>query len=325
MERTIYTDVVVVGAGLTTDIQPPADEVQEVTILGSSVWIGVAPNSKPNMNVGLFDTAIGPSLFLRGADIRGWNRTQHLIIDNTNYLRLTNAAGAGANLSWGAKVIRRGGATIVRSDLQTVGAGLTYSLQPVVGEDIVVRDFCSDQWVGAAPAGLPNLNIDLDNGTLTARMMQSSDTAQWEPEMELYITNANYITITNAAGVQAVIGFSAEVIREYGAGISVVQSDVVACLAGASVDFQPPAGEEWEVTMIGGVTWAGAPPLAFPNITAHLFDGTNASMIMDQNNWILHGSKPSIIIDNNNYLRITDTSAAGMNVAISAIMTGQYA
>lgn len=328
MERTIYSAVQAIGAGLNMDLQPPVGEVYEVTAAGSSLWAGVPPFAVPNVSVGLFDGTRGPAHFVRGTDTRGWNRPQHWIIDNTNYLRFTNL-GLAANLSYSAKVVRRYGVgvTTCASDLQVLGAGLTYSLQPPVGTDMVVRDIGSTAWIGAGAAGLPNVNVDLDDATRTARLMQSSDGAQWEPELEIYINNACYITITNALAGAATIGFIAEIIGQHGVGVSRVKSSIVACVAGGNVDFRPPTGEEWKISVITGSVWAGAPPLAFPDVTANLFDGTRASIIMDGNNWVLHGSKPEVIIDNNTYLRVTDTTfpAAGMNVGISAILTGQYA
>lgn len=317
---TVTTDVQLVGAGLNLDILPPVGEDQEVTDIGSSVWVGVVPNTRPQVDVGIFDGALGPSHILRSTDVRGWYRKQRILLSRTNYLRLNNPGGAGANISFSAKIIRRygTGVSIVLTDVQAIGAGLVLSIQPPAGQDWRITEFGSDQWIGAGVAGLPNLLIQITDGVLVATLMQSTDTRQWDAELDLPVTNANYVDVTNTAGVLANVSFSAELIRNYGTGPSIVRSDVLACVGGASVDFIPPLGEEWKVTGIAGATWVGGAPLAFPDLTAHIFNGILAGQIQVQTCWNKQGNPFEIMIDNANYLRLTDTSGIAQSVGIAA-------
>lgn len=326
-EHLVVSDVQVVLAGANWDVQPAAGYNWEVTQIGSSTWVGVPPNAVPQVDVGIFDGAIGPSHILRSTDNRGWLRPQKLMISNGNYLRLNNPGGAQANVSISAKIIRNYGAGlgIVRTDVQTLIAGATYSVQPPAGDNWLIHDIGSNQWVGAAPAGLPNVTVELTDGVLTAMVARGIDFRMWGDEIELYVDNTNYVDLTNDALVAGVVCFVAECIRSKGAGATLVRTDVLACLALASVDFQPPAGHEWEITQFAAANWVGVSPAALPNITAHLFDGTNASMIMSQANLVNQLNKIKIHVDNTDYLRITDASNLPQSVGISAILTQRYA
>jgi len=325
--QTVYSDVQAVVAGANLDVQPAAGMVYEVTDVGGSNWVGVPPGEVPQVDVGLFDGALGPSHILRSTDLRGWYRKQHIMIDNANYLRLNNPGLAGENISHSAQLKQEYGVgfSVCVTDIQTVAAAGVLTIQPPAGYDYKVHDIGSDTWVGAAPAGLPDVQVDLTDGTLVATIMQSTDARQWEPELELFVNNGNYITITNTAAGNADISYSAEIYRYYGAGQSVVISDLQACAAGGNVDFQPAGGVEWRITGFAGATWAGVPPLAFPDITVNLFNGVIAGQLIDEVDWKAQGSLIELHIDNSNYIRITDISGAGMDVGIIGEMSQRYA
>jgi len=320
-------DVLVVGAGANQDIQPPATQDWMVTAIGSSVWVGVVPFQVPQVDVSLWDGALGPSEIMRSTDVRGWMRPLRLHINNGNYLRLNNPGGAGANISWSATLTRYFGAGVsnVISDLQTVGAAAVYDARPPAGYDWLLTDFGSDQWLGAAPAGVPNIDVGLWNGTIYSQILDPASGRMWEPELEIFASRTTYPRITNVDPAQAVICFTGVIYRYYGAGVSVVESLLQTAGAAGSIDFQPAAGEEWRITALAGTLWVGVPPLLFPDLTAHIFDGTNASMICSQTNWLMQGHTPEIFVDNTNYLRITNTNAAQQVVGMSAELTQRYA
>lgn len=325
---TVVTDVQLIGAGLNLDTQPPAGEDWEITDVGSSVWVGAVPNTRPQVDVGIYDGLLGPSHVLRSTDVRGWYRKQRLLASRTNYLRLNNPAGAGADISFSGKLIRRygTGTSVVLTDVQNIGAGLALVIQPVAGQDWRITDFGSDAWVGAAPAGLPDLTVELtDAAPLVAAILQGTDTRQWDAELDIPVNNVNYVTATNTALGAANVSFSAELIRDYGTGASIVRSDLRNCAGGLSVDFIPPAGEEWKVTAIAAATWVGVPPLQFPDVTVHIFGAALASQIQVQTCWNKQGNAFEIMIDNANYLRITDTSGVAQDVGIAAELVLQYA
>lgn len=327
MAVAVVTDVQIVLAGANWDLQPPIGEDYKITAMGSSVWVGVPPNQVPELDIGLFDGALGPSHILRSTDIRGWFRRQNIVISNANYLRINNPGAGNANVSMSVERLREfgpGGADIVRSDIQQLAGAATWSAQPPVGENWAFYDFGSTAWVGAAPAGLPNLQVDLTDGVDLCTLLQGTERRLWDAELTLYANNANYLDITNSAGVQADICFIAELIRDFGAGPGIVTSDVQQCVGAASVDFQPPAGHEWLVTAFGAATWIGVSPNMYPDCTVHIFDGVNASMIASQTNALLQTHDVRIAITNGNYLRMTDTSGVAQDLGISAKVTQEY-
>lgn len=324
---TVKTDIQTIGGGAFYDVQPAAYESFRVIDIGSDEIVGVPPNAVPNVNVALYDGAL-EGFFLRGADVRGWYRKQNFVIDNDKYLRLTNNAVGVAQVSFSAELIRYSGVgeSIVRSDLATVGAAAIVSVQPpTTGQDWVIYDFGSSRWVGAAPNGLPDIEVDLDDGVATARILSSIETRQWEAPLRVVVNNAEYVTLTNSNALAADICWSAELLRYNGSGFSVVRNDVQVAGAGADVLFQPPDGEEWSVNMIGSSNWVGISPAQFPDITASLFDGVLTSPLENAANWRLNGHPLDIRIDHDHYLTVNDASGAGQNIGISAELLQRYA
>lgn len=326
MATNIMSDIQVVGAAGNYDIQPPAGSEWEVLEIGSSVWVGVAPAAVPQVNVGVFNGVIGPAWILRSTDTRGWNRVQHLHVNNTNYIRLNNPGGAGANISFSAKVTRSFGsaASNVNTQLNTVAAAGNWDIQPAAGFEYHILDVGSSLWIGAAPAGLPDVSVQIFDGANAAIVCRGADARGWDKNLDLYLNNANYLRLTNTNVAQAIIGVIGKIARAFGSGATVVRTDVAAIGAGANWDIQPALGEEWLITEIGASTWVGVSPAALPQITVSMFDGVNASVLLqstDNKGWL---DKMEIYIDNTNYLRITDASGAGLNACISAYLTRQY-
>lgn len=323
---TVMNGVATIATGLVVDIRPPATQVWRVTEAGSDQWAGVLPNAISNIDVSLFNGVIQGE-FLRSVDLRGWYRKQNIVIDRDVYVRLTNNALVNAVVSYSAELIYHfgAGASISRSAIQTIGTGLTVDIRPPLNEDWIVHDICSDDWLGAAPVAVPNVEVDLNDGTIVARIMDSTEMRQWEPGQRLFVSRDNYITLTNAGAGNANVGWSAELMRWFGAGATTVRSDVQAVGAGLNVDFRPPVGEEWEVVMFGSSVWAGISPNQFPDITVSIFDGVIASTIETATSWHNNGNEVSVHIDRDRYIRINDASAAGQNVGISAQLTQRYA
>lgn len=326
MASYIMTDIQVVASGANYDIQPGAGYEWEVLEVGSSAWVGVAPNGIPDVNVGIFDGAIGPAWLLQGADIRGWRKTHKWQINNTNYIRLNNTNVAQANISFVAKVARAFGtaASYTRTQLLTVAAGINWDIQPAVGFEYLVQDIGSSLWIGGAPNNLPDVSVSIFDGAIEAIMLRGADARGWDKNLNIYINNTNYLRLNNTNGAQAILAMVGQVAREFGTAASVVITDVQAIGAGLNWDVQPPAGQEWKITEIGGSRWLGVSPDAVPELTVSLFDGVNASVLLqstDSKGWL---DDMEIYIDNANYLRINDVSGVGCNACISGCLTRQF-
>lgn len=326
MATRIVTDIQVVGAGANFDIQPGAGFEWEVLEVGSSAWVGVPPNAVPQVNVGIFNGVIGPAWLLQAADTRGWRKTQHWQVNNVNYIRLNNPGGAGANISFVAKVGRAFGvaASYTRTQLLTVATGINWDIQPAAGFEYLINDVGSSLWIGGAPNNLPDVSVSIFDATNAAIMLRGADARGWDKNLNIYINNTNYLRLTNTNAAQAILAIVGQVAREFGTAASVVITDVQAIGAGLNWDAQPPAGREWKITEIGCSRWLGVSPAALPELTVSLFDGTNASILLqstDSKGWL---DDMEIYTDTTNYLRINDVSGVGCNACISGVLTRQF-
>lgn len=324
----VFTDVQAIAPAGVFDIRPNAGEDWKIRLLGDSLQVGVPPNQVPNIDVAFIDAAgNGPSNLMRSVDLCGWYREQAIAISRNNgYLRLTNN-GLACNVAYSAELIREYGAgsSIVRSDVQPIASLAALRVQPPPGEDWVVTAIGSDQWIGALPAGQPNVRVDMMDGTDTAIMMQSTEARYWENPLEIYVTNGLWIDIVNTSLVQAEISFSAEVIRDYGAGSSIVRSRLIQAGALGVANFQPPPGENWKVTGFGAANWFGVSPLMNPDIDLGMWDGVLNAQISDRANWRGQGHRIEPVVNNTHYLQGTDTSNAINDIGISARLIRTYA
>jgi len=327
MATAIMTDIQIIGAGANFDVQPAAGFEWEVMEVGSSAWVGVAPNGVPQVNVGIFNGVIGPAWLLQAADVRGWRKRHKWQVSNANYLRLNNPGGAGANVSFVARVSRgfgTAGTIYNRTQLATVAAAANFDIQPAVGFEYLITDVASSLWIGGAPNNLPDVTVSLFDGVTAAIVQRGADVRGWEKNLNLYLNRNNYLRLTNTNAAQAIIGVTGQVAREFGTAATVVITDIQAIGAGLNWDVQPAAGQEWKITDLGCSRFLGVSPAALPELTVSLFDGVNASILLrstDTKGWL---DDMEIDIDNTNYLRINDVSGVGCNAAISGVLTRQY-
>lgn len=184
------------------DIQPAAGFEYRITDVGSSLWIGGAPNNLPDVSVSIFDGTLA-AIMLRGADLRGWNKNLDILINNANYLRLTNTNAATAILAVVGVVAREfgSGATVVITDVQAIGAGLNWDVQPPAGQEWRITEIGCSRWLGVSPAALPELTVSIWDGTIGSILLRSTDTKGWIDEMEIYIDNGDYLRINDVSGV----------------------------------------------------------------------------------------------------------------------------
>jgi hypothetical protein len=88
------------------DVQPPAGYEWEVNLFGSSVWVGIPPNAYPNITVSMFDGTLTSNL-QTAANLLMNHHAMKIVINNTNYLRVNDASGAGQNFGYSATLLQR--------------------------------------------------------------------------------------------------------------------------------------------------------------------------------------------------------------------------
>jgi hypothetical protein len=101
----VRSDVQAIAAGANWDVQPAAGEEWLITDFGSGTWVGVAPAALPQITVSLFD-GVNASIVLISTDVKGWLDPIAIQIDNTTYLRINDASGAGQNICFSGVLVR---------------------------------------------------------------------------------------------------------------------------------------------------------------------------------------------------------------------------
>ena len=326
MPTSIMTDVQLVGVGANLDVRPPIGIDWEVTAIGSSIWVGVAPLGNPRVNAGIWDGVNGPAWILAATDVRGWGRRQQIFVSRNNYLRLNNPGAGGENISFSAKVTRIFGVATepVITDVQTIGIAGNMDVIPPAGFEYEITDIGSGLWVGGAPWNVPDVNVSIFDGAVAVPLMLSTDLKGWYKSLKIFIDNTNYLRVTNTNVAGQAIAVIGTIARIRGSAATAVMSDVRAIGAGLTIQIRPPLGEEWMITDIGGSVWVGVPPASLPNLTVEVTDGILASIVArpaDNTPWI---DDMELLVDNTNFIQITDTGGAGCNICFSALKTRIY-
>jgi hypothetical protein len=322
----VFSTVQTVLAGANYDVLPPLGQDWEVTDFGSSAFVGVAPLGVPNLTAGMYNATVGVSALFKNSSaanphLRGWQHPCSLFINNSNYLRVTNPEAGPLNIAISVRLSKQYAPNIVESGVisgtQTLIATGTATVRPPVGEDWLIREVGSSRWVGAQPAGLPNVAISLSDGTNAALIGDGVNTVPWMEPLNLHINNAVFMTLNNPVGAGATVGWSGVKSRVYGPnGFSQVISSVTVLGAGGVATIRPPAGYEYEINNIGCSVWVGAAPNQLPSISVAMTNGVIAPVLQqgtDTKGWL--GSM-RYFLNRTNWMTLTD-AGAGSNVAVS--------
>lgn len=326
----VFSTIQTVLAGASYNLIPPLGEDWEVTDLGSSAMVGVPALGVPNIVAGIFNAAIGVNALFKNTSaanphVRGWQHPPSLHINNSNYLRVTNPEAGPLNLAISARRSKRYGPNILQSSVisgtQTLIAGGVATIRPPVGQDWLIREVGSSRWVGAQPAGLPNVEIRLTDGVNAALIADGTNSIGWLEPLKLHLNNTVYMTLTNPAGAGATVGWSGLIARQYSpAGFSQVISSVTALGAGGIATIIPPVGYEYEITNVGCSVWVGVAPNQIPDVLVQWTDGAITAIL--QNNANVKGwlGSMSYFLKRGGWMTLTDSGGAGCNVCVSGII-----
>lgn len=201
--------------------------------------------------------------------------------------------------------------TLMTGVTPAVGGGATTDIQPAAGMGYCVTEITSDQ---AQVGGVPDISAALRDGVLTDAIMILDPTTEVQKAgraKRLYISNTNYLRVTNTAVGAAVIGRIGFQVRA-----DIIRSDIQTAPNGGTVDIQPPVGEVWWVTEIGAETMNATNEL---DATVSLIDGVTNTAIMRNGARDIGWDSCNWYIDNNIYLRLAPIGAADNDIGLCMI------
>jgi hypothetical protein len=193
-----------------------------------------------------------------------------------------------------------------------VGAGGTHDVIPPAGQEWLIRDVANDV---AFVANVPDMMVALRDGIHADAYLfihPAFDPGRRQRQLELYLTNAVYMRLTNTGGVAGNLSWIGERVT---AGLSI--NNIVTVGAIATVNIQPPAGQTWRITEWGASAFTGIGDIN-PYVDIGITDGTLvASRIVHPN--MMRGQDKAYdwIIDNATYLNVTDIGGGGVDFGYS--------
>ncbi len=299
-----------VGAGATFDVRPPVGQAYLITRVGSdALFVG----NVPEVQVAIRDAVLADAIVQIDPTTDPGKRTRplELYLSRDNFMRITNTAAGGANLSWFGE---RVDPNLVITDLAAIGAGATITIQPPAGQTWRITEFGASVYDVVGDVN-PDVSIGITNGTLAASLILDPNNVRGQDKkLDLIIDNDIYLTITDTSGAGLVLGYS-------GIIVPLVSIGSVQDLAGSgTLDIQPPATEEWEVTEIAVETWnGGGIPNQYPDVLVSMRTGVILSDILEAGSIatsLLWNQQMKLLITNASYLRIAEVSTANNEIGI---------
>lgn len=298
-----------IAGAAVTNIQPPAGQAWVIYEVGSEeAFVGAQPDLAYAIADGVLTEAI--IVIDPTTEAQKGTRAKEIYVTNANYLAITNTAAGAANVGWTGE---RVDPNLVITDMVTCptgGAGLV-DVQPPAGEVWRITEIGSELYNGGA--NHPEVIIGITDGALVASVIcREADQRGWFKALDWIIDNNVYLRFTNNAAADVDIAYCGVLIPQ--ASIGSIQ-DVV---GSATLDIQPPAGQEWVITEIAAETWAGVAPNGYPDIDVSLYDGAVLSEVLEAGAGVSLGWNRRLLlhIDNATYLRITEVSTGNNEVGI---------
>lgn len=316
MPSMLISNISIAIAGAATlDLQPPAGQAWVLREFSSDVaFVG----NQPDLAYGIADGVLTLCDIVQDpttAPQKG-GRPKEIYITNANYLTITNT-GAQAFIGYTGE---RVDPNIVITDMVTspTGAPTYIDVQPPAGETWRITEVGTDTYAGATDH--PEIGFEITDGTLAADILLELCDRGQEKALDWIIDNTIYLRLQNSAAAADVdVAFCGVRIPE--ASIGSIQT----VIGSATLDIQPPAGQEWVVTEIGASVWTGVPGAAdVPSIIVSLYDATNLSDILEPLASLAWNRKLAIHIDNATYLRITETSTGANVVGLLGYLRRTY-
>jgi len=307
-------EAAVVG-GATFDIQPPAGQAYCITeFSGDPVFVGDQADISFALRDGVHADAaviIDPTT----APQKG-QRAKELYITNVIYLAVTNEAVGANNVGWcGYRVSPE----IVITDIITIPASARNDIRPPAGQVWKITEIGAET-MGAA--NHPNMTFFLTDGTLIlSAIMDQTHNLKQQKLLNWYISHDIWIQVLDLSAGDNDLGFSGILVEVEHVG------DVVDVVGSATLDIQPPDGEQWVITEISVETWAGAAPAGSGDVLVSFYDGAVLSDIIEPgtvSDSLINNHAMALMIDRAHYIRVTEISTANNEVGYIGYVYREY-
>jgi len=95
----VVSDIQTIGGGANLDFQPAAGVEVMITEIGTTAFLGAAPDAVPRVLVQLYNGTLASSM---RSDLSGrlWGREMKMFLNNTRYLRINNADASARIVSY---------------------------------------------------------------------------------------------------------------------------------------------------------------------------------------------------------------------------------
>ncbi len=210
--NTVVGEVLTLGAGATVSIIPPVGQTWKITDYGCDVWTAGPADINPDVSIQITDGALILSNLIDPTMARGQDKQRNWYIDAANYLNVLDTGGGGSHFAYcGTRI-----AEICIGAIQDIIGSATYDIRPPAGEEWLISEFSAETWVGAAPAGYPDITVSLMVAAdLSDLLTGAGANLRWDEKLELNIDHDHWIRITETSAANNETGFLGIVKRQY--------------------------------------------------------------------------------------------------------------
>jgi len=203
-----------IAAGGNIFIQPLAGQTWEIYYFAADVWTG-AGDRNPDVSIGITDGTLIASNIILPTLNTGQDKILHWIIDANTYLRVTDTSGGGLDFGFSGQRVQL---TSI-GGVQDVAGGGTLDIQPPSGQEWVITELSSEQWIApVAPNTKPDLTVSLRVGANLSTFLEAgsiSNCAVWGREWKLALDNTNFLRISNVNVGNNEVGWLGYLKRSY--------------------------------------------------------------------------------------------------------------
>jgi len=195
--------IAAIGAGGTIDIRPLAGITWNITEYGSDVWTAGPADVNPDVSIAITDGTLILSLIIDPTMARGQDKEIDWYISNAFYLQVTDTGGGGQNFAYCGRLVPE---TCISFVSDVAGSGI-YDIRPANDAEWLITEFSAETWLGAAPAGYPDMTVSVMVGASLSNLLTNAGELRWDQKFHLNIDRTHWMRITETSTANNEIGF----------------------------------------------------------------------------------------------------------------------